>query len=182
MRYKFTVTVTRVRISVVVLWVFSITVGFCSTVRVIRALIPAAAVILVASLVILIFLYVKSFKLLRIYCMQVKPEEVSTAESSTEETSKNGFKRAYIDIRQYRRALKTMVLVFVMIILCYIPAVYVLGFTSFAGVNRSTTIALNYATLIVNMKSLVNPVLYVVRMKEVRDACVHFLRKVKFTG
>lgn len=180
MRYKSTVTVTRVRIIVVGLWVLSVSVGFLSTFRVVKALVPAAAVILVATLVLLIVLYIKSFSSLRTYCRtQVKPEEESNTESSTVDASRKDSKRSCIDVSQYRKALTTMVLVFAMIIICYIPTVCVFGYISIIGVNRITTVAVNYATLTVNMKSLVNPILYVVRMREVRDACLVTLRKIK---
>lgn len=179
LRYKSTVTVTRVRIIVLGLWVLSLSVGFLSTVRVVKALVPAAAVILVATLVLLIVLYVKSFSALRKYCTQVKPEEESKSESSTVDASRKDFKRPCIDVNQYRRALTTMVLVFAMIIICYIPTVCVFGYISIVGVNRITTAAVNYATLTVNMKSLVNPILYVVRMREVKGACLVSLRKIR---
>lgn len=73
----------------------------------------------------------------------------------------------HFSIRRYTKTLNTMILVFCVLIACYVPFFVVLPFTM-SEPNSYSMLALNIASAIVKSNSLLNPLVYSWRMREIR--------------
>ena len=77
----------------------------------------------------------------------------------------------HFSIRQYRGTLNTTIMVFCLLIACYLPFFAVLPFT-LSEPNSYSMLALNITSAIVKLNSLLNPLVCCWRMKEIRRKVV----------
>ena len=71
-------------------------------------------------------------------------------------------------IDQYKKSLNTMMLLFWLLIACYLPFFIVAAATLGIGPNGNKILALNITKALIYLKSLLNPLVYCLRMREIR--------------
>ena len=72
-------------------------------------------------------------------------------------------------IEQYKKSLKTMMLVFCLFLACYVPFFAVLPLNLVTGSNSNTNLALNITSAVFKLNSLLNPLVYCWRIREIRS-------------
>ena len=169
LEYRIRVTVFRVRVIVIGLWLFAVAVGFLSTTREVSFLIFPAATLFALSLVVLVVCYVKSFRALKEHCAQINPQQeyCNTAE------------RFCVNITKYRKVLITMAWLFAFILGCYMPMLCMIIVISFTEIKADVSAIFSLALTAVYVNSCINPIVYMVRIEEIREACLRVLRKMR---
>ncbi|XP_078356080.1 ocellar opsin-like [Oculina patagonica] len=83
---------------------------------------------------------------------------------------------AHFCISQYKKSLNTMILVFCLLLACYLPFFAVLSLNLVTGSNsRYTNLALNITSAVIKLNSLLNPLVYCWRMRELRREVMNAL-------
>lgn len=165
MRYKAIVTKSRVRLIALAIWIFSFACGFLSVTTFVSTLLPFASAIVVLTFIGVCFCYIKSYKTLKTHCTRV----------ASQDNTKNS---PSINATKYRTVLTTIGWTFLITMLSYTPTAAVLLLLSSHGVSHDSTIALNYTALAMYIKSIINPLLYMSRMSDLRQATKLLLRKL----
>lgn len=70
--------------------------------------------------------------------------------------------------RRYKKLLDTIVLIFCLLLVCYLPYFIVIAVAQATESNSNTILAFNITSEIVYLNSLLNPILYCWRMREIR--------------
>lgn len=169
LRYRIRVTVFRVRIVVIGLWLFAIAVGFLSTSKEVSILVFPAATLFAFCLVVLVVCYIKSFRALKEHCAQINPQEYCDVAAE----------RHCINVAKYRQVLITMAWLFAIIIGCYLPMLCMFTVVAFAEIKADISAIFSLVLTAVCVNSCINPILYIVRMNEIRQACLQVLTKMK---
>lgn len=168
-RYKIVVTRKRVRVFIVMVWLtglaWAIFLQFdlwSSTSNLLRLFFPFFVILLMIS----ITCYTKSYRTLHIYTRQVH-----SGEEPSHLPSSYGF-----NVARYKKTLKTMLLLLASLLLSFFPAVcavlarIVFGF-------RHEMVFLYFASLMLwGIDSSTNPVVYLVRLADIRQAFKEALR------
>ncbi|XP_078346297.1 melanocyte-stimulating hormone receptor-like [Oculina patagonica] len=79
-------------------------------------------------------------------------------------------------IAQYKNSLTTMILVFCLLLACYLPYFAVLPLNVMTGSNSNTNLALNITAAVTKLNALLNPLVYCWRMREIRRHVMSALR------
>lgn len=168
LRYKSIVTVSRVKVVLIVIW--SVSMFMAS----LPFYIPSTSASLWGAcstglcLVIIIVCYIMSFKALRSLCAKVQPGKVR-------QKSKCPSYSNSIDIEKYKRLLKTMLILLGFIVLCYSVLIIVFCFISRPSPQIIST--LWGVMSILGLNSTLNPLIYISRMRDLHKACFTILRK-----
>jgi len=166
-RYKFVVTVSRVKIVVSLIWILAF---FLSSLPFFVSPLAASifgAIGVLFCLIITVTFYVLLFIALKKHCAQITTQDDQNQAAPT------------IDIAKYKKLLKTMLMVLVFMIFCYTFMAGGLTIITNANKNRSTQWGL---LTVVGMNSTFNPVIYICRMRELRRACFKIIRKYLTCG
>ena len=75
---------------------------------------------------------------------------------------------SHFSISQYKKSLYTMILVLCLLLACYLPFFTVLPMNIITGSNLSTNVSYNITSWIIKLNSLLNPLVYCWRMREIR--------------
>ncbi|XP_031565754.1 adenosine receptor A2b-like [Actinia tenebrosa] len=167
MRYRSVVTVRRVRLILASVWLHSIFALSCPFFMSSSTSSYVATSELVICLLIIMYCYTMSFRALKIHCAQIQPQSNQQPNSTTQSNA--------IDVLKYRKLLKTMLLIVMLIIVCYMPLLGV--FVIFTKPNGNRVVAW-YLLSITALNSLFNPVIYMTRMKDLRRVCFQMLRNL----
>ncbi|XP_031565752.1 adenosine receptor A2b-like [Actinia tenebrosa] len=166
-RYRSVVTVRRVRYILISVWLHSIFTLSCPFFMSPSTSCYVAASELVICMLIIMYCYTMSFKVLKIHCAQTHPQGDQQPNSTTQSNT--------IDVLKYRKLLKTLLLIMVGIFICYLPLAS--AFVIFTKPNPNRVVAW-YLLSITTLNSLFNPVIYMTRMKDLRRVCFQMLRKI----
>ncbi|KAJ7340332.1 hypothetical protein OS493_003069 [Desmophyllum pertusum] len=74
----------------------------------------------------------------------------------------------HFSIGQYKKSLNTMVLIFCLLIVCYLPYFTAVAVAMVIGSNSSVILAWNVTSAFIFLNSLLNPLVYCWRMREIR--------------
>ena len=164
LRYRQVVTLKRTCITVIVFWIFS-TVG-ASADWFWNPLINSMSrcIVVALCLVTTIIAYTKIFFSLRHnqthnHFAQGQPSQAIP-----------------LNIDRYRKAVYSALWVQVALVICYLPYVLAVALTPKRGMHLSIYIARNFTTTIIYFNSSLNPLLYCLKIKEVRQAVKETLR------
>ncbi|XP_020914443.1 melanocyte-stimulating hormone receptor-like [Exaiptasia diaphana] len=83
-----------------------------------------------------------------------------------------------VQTAQYKRTLKTLLIIVFSLFLCYIPFVGVVIAIAFYGRNKTLTIAWECTSTLLYLNSYLNPLLHLWRCKELRRSCLSMLRSI----
>ena len=164
LRYRQVVTLKRTCITVIVFWIFS-TVG-ASAAWFWNPLINSMSryIVVALCLVTTIIAYTKIFFSLR---HNQTHNHVAQGQPS---------QAIPLNIDRYRKAVNSALWVQVTLVICYLPYVLALALTPQRGMHLSIYIARSFTATILYLNSSLNPLLYCLKIKEVRQAVKETLR------
>ena len=164
LRYRQVVTLKRTCITVIVFWIFS-TLG-ASAAWFWNPLINSMSryIVVALCLVTTIIAYTKIFFSLR---HNQTHNHVSQGQPS---------QAIPLNIDRYRKAVHSALWVQVTLVICYLPYVLALALTPQRGMHLSIYIARSFTATILYLNSSLNPLLYCLKIKEVRQAVKETLR------
>jgi len=79
-------------------------------------------------------------------------------------------------IGRYKKSINTITFIFCLLLACYLPYFTAVGIALVTASNSNTTLAFNITAGIVYLNSLLNPILYCWRIKEIREEVLIALR------
>ena len=164
-RYRQVVTLTRVRILLLFVWIL---VGASSIMLVVnfREHTLISAIMIAMLLALSTFCYTKIFVILRSHQKKIRGND----------RRENNENISSIDFKQYRKSVSTALWINYTLIACYLPLALVLALKFFRSVPISTIlVSWGAAQSLVYLKSLLNPILYCWRIKEVREEAKNIL-------
>ena len=118
------------------------------------------AVLIFCCVVITSICYIKVIVGIRRHQRQIRERKASSASQQH-----GGY---LLRIGQYKRSLNTMILLFWLQIACYLPFFIAAAATMGIGANSNKIMALNFTKALIYFKSLLNPLVYCLRMREIR--------------
>ena len=166
LRYKEVVTVSRVAKVVFAYWFFCVSAGvslFVANSDRYWTLIPLP--ILCISLTTTFVSYIKVFSVLRRHQNQIQAQTLSAWPN--------------VNMKKYKKSVLTMVYVLVMFLACYTPFLTAMAVRLMVGYNPSIKMAYEWGATVVYLNSSLNPLLYWIRMQEIRLAAYNALRKLR---
>jgi len=166
LRYKQVVTVRRVLKVVFAYWFFCVSAGvslFLANSDRYWTFIPLP--VLSISLTTTFVAYMKVFRVLRRHRSQIRAQTLSAW---------NG-----VNMKKYKKSVLTMVYVLLMFLVCYTPFLTAMAFRIMVGYNSSIKLAYEWGATVVYLNSSLNPLLYWIRMQEIRVATYNALRKTR---
>lgn len=168
LRYHQFVTFERVVFLVAACWIFGFIWPFSWLLSEKISMIVAALIIF-CCVVTTSISYIKITIGIRRHQRQIQEQQISP------ELQHHG--GSHFSISQYKETLNTMVLVFCLLIACYLPFFAVLPFTM-SGSNSNPMLALNITSAIIKLNSLLNPLVYSWRIREIRRQVAINLQRV----
>ena len=166
LRYKQVVTVRRVLKVVFAYWFFCVSAGvslFLANSDRYWTFIPLP--VLSISLTTTFVAYMKVFRVLRRHRSQIRAQTLSAWNS--------------VNMKKYKKSVLTMVYVLLMFLVCYTPFLTAMAFRIMVGYNSSIKLAYEWGATVVYLNSSLNPLLYWIRMQEIRVATYNALRKTR---
>ena len=167
LRYQEVVTVARVVLLVVLVWLSS-TVSAISWLWSSNVFYIIAAVTIAVSNVLVLFTYVKIYCIVRRHEAQIHAQ-VQFQEQQMDEHSRN--------VASCKKSAITMFVVHCFFILCYLPYVCTVLILSKGDRSLSKQFALEMSLTVMYINSCINPVLYCWRVSEIRKAMRKTVRK-----
>ena len=158
LRYHQLVTFERAVLLLAACWIFGFIWPFSWLLNEKLAMIVAALIILCCVITTSI-LYIRITIGIRRHQRQIQEQQ------TIPELQHHGGR--HFSIRQYTKTLNTMMLVFCVLIACYLPFFVVLPFTT-SEPNSYSMLALNFTSVLVKSNSLFNPLVCSWRMREIR--------------
>ena len=167
LRYRQVVTLTRVYITVIVMWVLPI-VATTSYIWNPQLLLLLLYIHLSFCLSIIIFSYMKIFFMLRHYQIQVTVAQEQPRQAIP------------LNIARYRKAVYSALWVQVTLFICYLPFGITQALTDLKSVKVSSSfyLAKTFSFTFVFLNSSLNPFLYCWKMKEVRQPVKDVIRQI----
>ncbi|XP_031563900.1 beta-4C adrenergic receptor-like [Actinia tenebrosa] len=169
LRYRSTVTLPRIRRLLVVLWVMVFILTSLPLYTSTKWVGIFGSIVFTICLFTIIFCYSKSFRALKVYCNQTNPQ--GSHQGSNEATPSNA-----IDVLKYKKLLKTMVLILGLVLICYLPLLVI--FITFEQKGDPEPIFSITMLSIVGLNSTLNPIIYLVRMRDIRRACIRITKRL----
>ena len=166
-RYKSFVTINRVKRILLIIWLTSFWTGtlpFYSP-KIPISIFGASGTVI--CLILIVTCYSLSFQSLRLFCAQVKQDNLQS-------NNRSGSHSSGINIEKYRRLLKTMLIVLIFIVFCYTLVGILLSLISLARQSRSLVWTISS---LAGLNSTFNPLIYITRIKELRIACRKTFRR-----
>jgi len=118
---------------------------------------------LIVLLVICTF-YIKSFITLHRYTQQVQAQQPNPSQGN-------------FDVVKYRKTLKTMVAILGCLVLCQLPLLCVFMFAKYLSFLNQKIFS-HVTIIVLGLNSSLNPVIYLIRFTDIRQACRHMLRNL----
>ena len=170
LRYRHTVTLRRVRCLVVCFLLASIVTGFIYSVSSRDFANSAGFVVLITSLIIAVFSYVKIFFRLQQHQAQVR-QHVGHEQANGGAISLN--------IERYKKIVSTMALVQLALVFCYFPLFTFLILATTTNWLKTGSIFHASALTVVYFNSTLNPILYCWKIREVRQAVKTAVKQIR---
>lgn len=136
------------------------------------------AIYMCIILIIILYCYFQSLKQLQaVQQVTVKNTQQSIEEQSSDTIECANTKETRAAASSHRRVLGTLMMIVVSLFCCYIPFVAVVIAMAAFGRSKKFMIAWEMGLSLLFLNSFINPVLHFARLKELRQACVSFIRK-----
>ena len=162
LRYNNIVTVKRILQTVFVVWTFCVTIvmlRFCIHQWLIF---PVATV--VTSFLVTTMCTLKIFQIVRRHQRQISQQQMRV-QSNT------------VDVLKCRKSAVTVLYVYGLFVIFYIPLCATMALETLTGYTLTVKMAYDYAATAVFMNSFLNPLVYCMRIGEIRRAVKHLLKR-----
>ena len=166
LRYRHVVTLRRVRVVIICLWLLSLPLGVCTGFSGIAA--TVLFVVLIICLLTSLFSYIKIYLRLRHHQNQSQPQ-VNQAQPP------NGG-QIPLNIARYKKTVSSIAWVQLALLVCYLPFSFWGLLTLFGGINQPEVSFSAFSFLYLN--SSLNPILYCWRIRDVREAVKETIRQL----
>ena len=160
LRYGHLVTFKRVVLLLAGCWAFGLIWPYSWLVNA-KIANTLAALIIVSCAVITSISYIKITIGIRRHRRQIQKQQTIQA---LPESSGNQFR-----VNQYKKSVNTMILIFCLLIACYLPYFIVVIVTMVTGKNAVSMLAWNITSAFIYLNSLLNPIMYCWRIRELRN-------------
>ena len=168
LRYKNIITVRRVIIAVIVVWLV------CSIVTILKFWVQNWIIIAVctnlSAAVVIAFCTGKIFRIARRHERRIKEQNVAI--------TLNPSLAGNFNIRKCKKSAMTVIYVFGLMLMLYIPFLAVMAVEIIKGKTNLVKVSYEWASLIVFINSSVNPVIYCWRMKQIRNGIKRFFGRL----
>lgn len=159
LRYREIVTSKRVSFVLLSFWITSILVSFLSfKVR--------KAFEVIVAIVELVIIFITSLAYHNVYKTVQRHRKAINSHNISQQ----------LDVEKYKKSAMTMFLVFMFSLFCYLPFVIFLALNAVYGFKPMVKAFANYATTLICITSSCNPLIYCLRMQEVRKAVVRLIK------
>lgn len=168
LRYNAIVTVPRVCKVVVAVWTFCVfAIGSLFVINSDRywTLVPAPVAII--SLSTIVVAYVKIYRIIRRHQKQIRDQAQAFSWQL----------HGGLTMKKYKQSTLTMVYVLVLFLLCYLPFVGCMISRVVQGYTSDIKIAYEIGATVVYVNSSLNPLLYCLRIAEIRKAALKMIRR-----
>ncbi|XP_022781499.1 melanocyte-stimulating hormone receptor-like [Stylophora pistillata] len=165
LRYGEKVTVVRVLRIICAFWLFCISTAvslFLADTDRYWTLVPLP--VLAVTLTTTFVAYIKVFKVLRRHQKQIQSQTRSAWEG--------------VNIRKYKKSVITMVYLLAMFLVCYTPFLMAMAVRLLVGYSSGVKMAYEWGATIVYLNSSLNPLVYWLRMQDIRLATYNAIRKI----
>lgn len=166
MRYRLVVTVTKVALALLFMWVGSAVWAISRTWN-IRINKLSGLTIGFLSIVVTSSCYFRIYRTLRVLNTKISSHKAPRTRP-----------RHVLNMALYRRSVNSMLGVFGLLLACYIPYFCVLLIVAFRGYSSSVVLATNLTSLVIFLNSSLNPFVYCWRIKEIRLRVMSVIRKL----
>lgn len=166
MSYRLVVTVTKVALTLVFMWICSV-VWAISRMWNIRINKISGLIIGLLSIVVTSSCYFRIYCTLRVFKTRISSHQAPRSRP-----------RNVLNMALYRRSVNSMLAVFGLLIACYIPYFCALIAVAFLGYSASVVLATNLTTLVIFLNSSLNPFVYCWRIREIRMRVIAIKRKL----
>ena len=167
LRYSEIVTVPRVFQTAFSLWIFSITTVIVKFWMKNANWIVLPLVLLFLTLLVIAFTTFKIFHIIRRHQRQINDQNMAVL--SLQSNTVNALK--------CKKSAVTVIYIYGLLLIFYLPFGVAMLVEAFIGYTRSVKIAYDYAITAVFMNSLLDPVVYCWRIREIRRAVKNVLRR-----
>ena len=169
MRYRQIVTVKRVHILLLMFWIESICTCF-TFVWSVDIFYVVSAILIFLCLTVSTFCYVKILLFLASHQANMRGylEQANNAKSAS------------LNIRRYKNSLSTALWIHFTLIICFLPLVIIIGCNNFLSVERTVPLLLIWdmaKPTLCYLNSLLNPILYCWKIREIRQVVKKILQK-----
>lgn len=167
LRYREVVTVKRVVMLLLIVWMLGAFVGVTWLLNR-RAGHVISVVVISLSILLTSFAYCKIYRVVRYHQAQIQPT-IHSQETKNKALELNNFKRSTI----------SMFLIYSLLVICYFPYICVLiTILNSSELKSSNVSAIEFASIIVQINSTLNPLVYCWRLSEIREAVRGTLRVI----
>ncbi len=111
--------------------------------------------------------YLKVFRIIRRHQQQVHANELS-----------QNVGQPTINFQKYKKSVYTILYILAVFYITYLPTVVCLGLVLVLSINESISLFLTVSTILVYLSPLLNPLLYLWRMNDIRNEVIHLVKKI----
>ena len=168
-RYRIKVTVKRVRMVIIGVCIGAPAMAIPVMMKVdsVRTRAILAFSLMLIPLLVTSAFYIKSFVTLHRYTVQLQAQQPNPSQGS-------------FDVAKYRKILKTMLAVFGFLVLCFLPGIVTSIMRASTGMRfKAVTMLAWISRTVFGLHSSINPVIYLIRFTDIRQACKQLLTKLK---
>ncbi|XP_029191768.2 melanocortin receptor 4-like [Acropora millepora] len=161
-RYHQVVTIRRVVITLTAFWIFGLAWSFFWLVS--ESLTGVTVFIIIFCCIIITTVSsVRTYLAIRHHQLQIHAH-ISQQQGESQ-----------VSMGAYKKSLNTMMLIFALLLACYLPYFTVVGVIMATPPSSYTVLAFNVTSTIVYFNSLLNPIVYCVKMRQIRQEVVALL-------
>ncbi|XP_078344532.1 histamine H2 receptor-like [Oculina patagonica] len=166
MRYTTLITKSRVKYTLVIIWLISILVpGFDFWNTHVHSIL--VGLVIIACVIISTFCYIRIYLIVRRHQLQIHAQQQAVQSSNSEN---------YLNMARLKRSAMSTFVFYIVLIFCYFPMYVLLTLHGISEEDWQTE--WSFATTAVFMNSSINPFLYCWRLRELRKAVVKTARQM----
>ncbi|EDO34615.1 predicted protein [Nematostella vectensis] len=164
-RYRMAVTSRRVFLSLALVWGIGLIGGVSFNTLSYGDLVNVFTVGVLFCLIVISFSYVQAFKTLKLHCANLESKGKSQRVQG-------------IDVKKYKKMLKTMALIVTLLVLFYSPIAVSMLLFKLDGITPKTLSFFYTSSTLALVNSSINPLIYIWKMQDVRQACLNLWRRI----
>lgn len=174
-RYKTFVTSRRVTKTIVFQWLFALLLAIIAVLSNNHRHISIMFLCFVLTCnSITMFCYTSAVKLLRAHMKEISPKQTEASNPKSQPNNLN----ATIDVHKYKKSLWTMILIVFLMMIFGTPLAITWIYLYIYDLNVDGMNIMYATTTFFNLNCTVNPLIYILRMNDIKSACKTLVRKM----